>query len=74
MIKEYLQKVIDNEDLTFEESFDSMSEIMNGNVNNSHLAGFLIALKKKGETAPELRVLLKLCKRKASKLNVMTEM
>lgn len=54
MIKEYLQKVIDNENLTFEESFNAMSEIMNGEVNNSHLAGFLIALKSKGETSAEV--------------------
>ena len=68
MIKEYLQKVIDNEDLTFEESFDSMSEIMNGNVNNSHLAGFLIALKKKGETAPEVAGFAKAMQEKSIKI------
>jgi|YelNatPaOPRAMG01_1025707.scaffolds.fasta_scaffold00372_21 anthranilate phosphoribosyltransferase len=54
MIKEYLQKVMDNENLSFDESFTAMSEIMNGEVNNSHLAGFLIALKSKGETAAEI--------------------
>ena len=54
MIKEYLQKVIDNENLSFDDSYNAMSEIMNGEVNNSHLAGFLIALKSKGETAAEI--------------------
>lgn len=54
MIKEYLLKVIDKENLTFDESYKAMSEIMNGEVNHSHLAGFLIALKSKGETAPEV--------------------
>ncbi len=69
MIKEYLQKVIDNEDLTFQESFDSMSEIMSGNVNNSHLAGFLIALKKKGETPSEVAGFAKAMKEKGVKIN-----
>ncbi len=54
MIKQYLEKVIDKEDLSFEESFSAMSEIMSGNVNNSHLAGLLIALKTKGEKPSEV--------------------
>ncbi len=54
MIKQYLEKVIDKEDLSFEESFAAMSEIMSGNVNNSHLAGFLTALKTKGEKPSEV--------------------
>ncbi len=54
MIKEYLEKVIDKEDLSFDESFAAMSAIMNGNVNNSHLAGFLTALKTKGEKPSEV--------------------
>jgi anthranilate phosphoribosyltransferase len=69
MIKEYLQKVIDNEDLTIEESFDSMNEIMSGNVNNSHLAGFLIALKKKGETPSEVAGFAKAMHEKGIKIN-----
>jgi len=69
MIKEYLQKVIDNEDLSFQESFDSMSEIMSGNVNNSHLAGFLIALKKKGETPPEVAGFAKAMQEKGIRIN-----
>lgn len=54
MIKQYLQKVIEKEDLSFDESYSAMIEIMDGNVNNSHLAGFLIALKSKGEHPAEI--------------------
>jgi anthranilate phosphoribosyltransferase len=54
MIKEYLQKVIDKEDLSFDESYTAMIEIMSGEVNNSYLAGFLIALKSKGERPVEV--------------------
>ncbi|RPI73213.1 MAG: anthranilate phosphoribosyltransferase, partial [Ignavibacteriales bacterium] len=51
-MKKYIEKLLDKEDLTIEESCDAMNEIMNGKVDNSNLAGFLIALKSKGE-APE---------------------
>jgi anthranilate phosphoribosyltransferase len=54
MIKQYLEKVIEKENLTFDESFTIMNEVMTGNVNNSLLAGFLIALKAKGETPAEV--------------------
>jgi anthranilate phosphoribosyltransferase len=49
-----LQKVIDKEDLSFDESYTAMTEIMSGEVNNSHIAGFLIALKSKGERPVEV--------------------
>ena len=69
MIKEYLQKVIEGQDLTFAESFEAMSEIMSGNVNNSHLAGFLIALKSKGETPAEVAGFAKAMLEKSIKIN-----
>ncbi len=69
MIKEYLQKVINNENLSFDESFTAMSEIMSGEVNNSHLAGFLIALKAKGETAPEVAGFAKAMQEKSIRVN-----
>ena len=69
MIIEYLQKVIDNQDLTFEESFEAMSEIMNGSVNNSHLAGLLIALKSKGESPAEVAGFAKAMQEKSIKIN-----
>lgn len=54
MIKEYLEKVINKSDLSVDEAYSAMTEIMNGEVNDSHLAGFLIALKSKGESAEEV--------------------
>ena len=54
MIKQYLEKVIEKENLTFDEAFAVMNEVMIGNVNNSLLAGFLVALKAKGETPAEV--------------------
>ncbi len=69
MIKQYLEKVIDKEDLSFEESFDAMSEIMSGSVNNSHLAGFLIALKTKGEKPSEVAGFAKAMRDKSIRIN-----
>ncbi len=69
MIKEFLQKVIEKEDLTFDESYSVMSEIMNGEVNNSHLAGFLIALKSKGEKPAEVAGFAKAMKEKSIKIS-----
>ncbi len=69
MIKEYLQKVIDKEDLSFDESYSAMIEIMEGNVNNSHLAGFLIALKSKGEHPAEIAGFATAMKDKSIKIN-----
>jgi anthranilate phosphoribosyltransferase len=69
MIRDYLEKVISNCDLSFDESFYLMSEIMTGNVNNSHLAGLLIALKIKGETAEEVAGFAKAMRDKGIKIN-----
>ncbi len=69
MIKKQLDKIIGCEDLSFDESYGVMSEIMSGNVNNSHLAGFLIALKAKGETPAEVAGFAKAMQDKSIKLN-----
>jgi len=68
-MKEYLEKVIEGEDLSFNESYFVMSEIMNGNVSNSHLAGFLIALKIKGETPAEIAGFAKAMKEKSIRIH-----
>ena len=52
--KFYLEKLLENFDLSFDESYDLMNEIMRGSINNSHLSGILIALKLKGESAEEI--------------------
>lgn len=54
MIKLTLERLIEKEDLTLSQSYEVMNEIMNGKVNNSLLAGLLIALKAKGETPTEI--------------------
>jgi len=68
MIKYLLEKVINREDLSFDESYQAMIEVMSGEVNNSHLAGFLIALKSKGETSSEIAGFAKAMKEKSIKI------
>jgi anthranilate phosphoribosyltransferase len=68
MIQYYLEKVIAGENLNFSESSSAMAEIMEGNVNPSHLAGFLIALKAKGETAEEVAGFAHTMKQKCIKI------
>ena len=53
-MKQYIEKIIDKESLSFNEAYSAMTSIMSGEVDNSNLAGFLIALKSKGESAPEV--------------------
>ena len=69
MIKQSLEKVIEKENLTFDEAYNVMSEIMSGNVNNAHLAGLLIGLKSKGETPQEVAGFAKAMREKSIKIN-----
>ena len=54
MINEALQKVISHEDLTQEEAYTAMDTIMEGGATPSQVGGFLVALRMKGETIPEI--------------------
>jgi anthranilate phosphoribosyltransferase len=54
MIKEGIQKLINQSDLTYEESRLVMKEIMSGETTNAQIGAFLTALRMKGETADEI--------------------
>lgn len=54
MIKEAISKLIDKKDLTRQEAYDVMHEIMQGQATPSQIAGFLVALRNKGETVKEI--------------------
>lgn len=69
MIKNYLEKVIEKENLSLDESYDAMNKIMSGEVNNLLLSGFLIALKSKGETSDEIAGFAKAMRDKSIKIN-----
>ncbi|MCP5063578.1 MAG: anthranilate phosphoribosyltransferase [Ignavibacteriae bacterium] len=69
MIKELIQKVIEKGNLTFDESHQVMNSIMSGKVNNSHIAGLLVALKSKSEHANEVAGFAKAMREKSIKIN-----
>ncbi len=54
MIERALQQVVDRRDLSADEAHLAMSEIMAGECTPSQIAGLLVALRMKGETADEI--------------------
>ena len=54
MIQTTLARLLDRHDLTRTEAREAMSEIMSGDATQAQIAGFLVALRAKGETADEI--------------------
>lgn len=67
-MKEQLEKVIEGENLTFDEAYNVMYSIMSGNENNSRIASLLTALKIKGETHEEVAGFVKAMREKVIKI------
>ncbi|HUX99394.1 MAG TPA: anthranilate phosphoribosyltransferase [Candidatus Deferrimicrobium sp.] len=54
MIREGIEKVIQKQDLTFEEAKEIMREMMSGKATEAQIGSFLTGLRMKGETIPEI--------------------
>ncbi len=54
MIQATIARLLDREALTREEAREAMHEIMRGEATQAQIAGFLVALRAKGETADEI--------------------
>ena len=54
MIQTALSRLLDGHDLSREQARDVMNEIMSGEATQAQIAGFLVALRLKGETADEI--------------------
>ena len=54
MLKQYITKIIEGQNLTQKEAGDAMDIILCGKANDSQLAGFLSVLKMKGESVDEI--------------------
>src|SRR5207249_8038506 len=68
MITDFIQKMIERVDLTEAESRQAMEEIMSGQATDAQIAGFLTALRMKGETAQELIGFARVMREKAEPL------
>lgn len=69
-MKELLNKVIEGNDLAFDEAYKLMNTIMEGEANNSQIASTLTALKIKGETSEEIGAFAKAMRDKSLKISV----
>jgi anthranilate phosphoribosyltransferase len=54
VIQETVSRLLDGHDLTRVEAHETMGEIMRGEATQAQIAGFLVALRAKGETADEI--------------------
>src|SRR5438034_10490533 len=68
MITDFIQKMIDRVDLTEQEARAAMEEIMAGLASDAQIAGFLTALRMKGEAAQELIGFARVMREKAEPL------
>jgi anthranilate phosphoribosyltransferase len=54
VIQQVVSRLLDGHDLTLDEARATMGEIMAGETTDAQIAGFLVALRAKGETADEI--------------------
>lgn len=69
MIQKAIQKVVEKKDLTLDESKEVFEIIMSGRATDAQIAGFLIALRMKGETVDEITGAALIMRAKASSIH-----
>ncbi|MDI6803611.1 MAG: anthranilate phosphoribosyltransferase [Bacteroidota bacterium] len=69
-MKEILKKILEGNDLDFNDASDVMNSIMAGSVTDSQIGAFLAAEKIKGETVEELTAFAKVMREKSVKINL----
>src|SRR3970282_953116 len=67
-IKEIISKLVNNQNLSLEESLDVMMQIMEGKATDAQIASFITALRMKGETVEEITGCAMAMRRKAIKI------
>lgn len=68
MIKEAINKVMNGNDLSYEESKEVMEEMMDGTATQAQMGGFLTALRMQGETIEEITAFATVMREKGIKL------
>lgn len=66
MIQEMIRKAIDGIDLSGGEAEEVMNAIMSGETTDAQIAGFLVAMRIKGETAEEIAAFARVMRNKAT--------
>lgn len=69
MIRNAIAKLVQKEDLTFEEAYFAMRQIISGEAEQAQIAGFLVGLRMKGETSHEIAGCAKAMREKAVKID-----
>ncbi len=69
MIKEAIAKIIVSQDLTEQEAYEAMNEVMTGAASPAQIASFITALRMKGETVAEITGAARLMREKATRVN-----
>ncbi len=70
MLKPYIAKVMQHEDLTVEEAETAMELIMTGQATQAQIGGYLIGLRMKGETVEEITGSARSMRKQATPVNV----
>ena len=70
MLKEYLKKVVDGRNLSEEEAVGAMRVIMSGQAGDAQIAGFLVAMRLKGETVDEITGFARVMRDMATRIDV----
>lgn len=69
LLKPYIFKVIEGENLQREEAYSAMQSIMSGQATDAQIGAFLTALRMKGETVEELTGFVQVLREKANKVS-----
>ena len=70
MLKPYIAKLVERQDLSEKECEEAMSLIMSGKATEAQVAGFLVALRMKGETVEEITGCARAMRAAATKIDV----
>ena len=73
LIQHAIQKLLDRQNLNADEMRVVMRFIMSGNATDAQIAGFLIALRCKGETIDEIAAAAEVMRELATKVNIVGE-
>lgn len=70
MIKKYLMKVVESENLTEQQAMDAMTIIMEGNATDAQIGAFITACRMKRETIDEITGFVRAMRKKATRIRI----